>query len=219
MVVSTARDWLGTIGTLAAVVLALFLQLWLPFLRRPKLRVEPFDRRKTSGDWTPDNPDGLNGVWFNMRVHNQGRRDSALNAEVILADAELVGWERASTSDDVPRCDVPLRPFKWSHARDNRADIPAGVTRKIHIGTVRARAEEPMQFEVEVFPALRNSLRNRLAPGRYRFSVAVVASNARARYYSLELDFREPRGTTHDELLESVRLELDERSSNRRRFI
>jgi hypothetical protein len=124
VVIASASAWLSAIGTLIAVVIALFAQFWLPYWRRPKLVVEPFDASETSADWTPDNPGGRKGIWFHLRVRNAGRYSPALNAEVILVGAETLELHTADNPNPAgttpSKSVVPLRPFKWSHVKDSR---------------------------------------------------------------------------------------------------
>jgi hypothetical protein len=65
-----------------------------------------------------------------------------------------------------------------------------------------------VRFKVAAFPALTASERSYVAPGRYRFVLAAVASNARAQHYALMLDFQPPEAYDYPALRSAVTLEL-----------
>jgi len=177
-------EWVGAVGAVGAIAAALFLQLWIPFWRRPKLRI----RSGTTPDPVSDaDNDGIQGEWWDIPVENRGRRDTALAAQVMLTAVESRG------PAPPPELRVPLRSLKWTHLQNAQADVPAGVRRSVELGKVKPKGKGLLLLGV--FPPLRHSKRGELSEGSYRLEFAVVARNARARYYRLDLDLRD--GTLH----------------------
>jgi hypothetical protein len=129
---ANAADWVGAVGAVGAIFAALFLQLWLPFWRRPKLRIPRGAKPDPVSD--ADN-DGTQGEWWDIPVENRGRRDTATAAQVMLTAAE----SRDSSSPLELR--VPLRSLKWTHLQNAQADVPAGVRRSVELGKVKPRAK------------------------------------------------------------------------------
>lgn len=177
-------QWVGAVGAVGAIATALFLQLWIPFWRRPKLRVPSGATPEPVSD--ADN-DRIQGSWWDIPVENRGRRDTAIAAQVMLTAVE----SRDATPP--PKLRVPLRSLKWTHLQNAQADVPAGVMRSVELGKVKPIGTGPLLLGI--FPPLRHSKRGELPEGSYRLEFAVVARNARARYYRLDLDLRD--GTLH----------------------
>jgi hypothetical protein len=181
---ANAAEWVGAVGAVGAIATALFLQLWIPFWRRPKLRIPSGAKPDPVSD--ADN-DGVQGEWWDIAVENRGRRDTALAAQVMLTAAD-------SRAPSPPlKLRVPLRSLKWTHLQNAQADVPAGVRRGVELGKVKPKGNGLLLLGI--FPPLRHSKRGELAEGSYRLEFAVVARNARARYYRLDLDVRS--GTLH----------------------
>jgi hypothetical protein len=190
---SELREWIESLATLAAVVVALFLQLWLPYWRRPKIQM-PIGAQP---DVTTDGSEVV-GKWYDLPVENVGRGDVAREVEVVITSVYVLDAHESSATP------VPHRALKWTHVDDGRSDIPAGFKRGIMIGAAWPaepdRADKPLRFEVGTYPPFAHSKRHVLAPGRYRFELSIVASNARSRDYAFELvldediDVRLPRG-------------------------
>src|SRR4051812_43759685 len=79
--------WLQGIGTVAAVVLALFLQVFLVWLRRPKVRLEVSLDIRDQDLVTASRPEREHYVcWLRARIFVSGRTHSAINAEVVVQD-------------------------------------------------------------------------------------------------------------------------------------
>lgn len=170
---SVGTDWLTAVGTVGAVLVALFLSLAIPYWRRPKLEIP----RGTQPELTEDTSnDGIAGDWWDIPVRNAGRRDSAVGAQVILTNVRV-------ESPNPTR--VPLRSLKWTHLDSGTAEIPAGITRSVELGQFWPKGTGP--FKLEIYPPMKDSKRNELQRGTYHFDLAVVARNARARYYRLDV--------------------------------
>jgi hypothetical protein len=174
------REWIATLATLAAVIVALSLQLWLPYWRRPRIQM----KLGTQPDVTADG-NRVVGKWYDLRVENVGRGDVAREVEVVITNVLAVEAGKASATP------VPHRALKWTHVDQGRSDIPAGFARGIMIGSAwpaePERPDKPLRFEVGTFPRFAHSRRHVLLPGRYRFELSIVAANARSSDYAFDL--------------------------------
>jgi hypothetical protein len=134
------REWIGTLATLAAVIVALSLQLWLPYWRRPRIQMA----LGTQPDITVDGKDVV-GKWYDLRVENVGRGDVAREVEVVITNVLAVD------AGEVSATPVPHRALKWAHVDQGRSDIPAGFARGIMIGAAwpeePERSDKPLRFE------------------------------------------------------------------------
>jgi hypothetical protein len=174
------RQWIGSLATVAAVVVALSLQLWLPYWRRPRIQM----KLGTQPDVTADGKDVV-GKWYDLRVENVGRGDVAREVEVVITRVLAVNDEEMLPTP------VPHRALKWAHVDQGRSDIPAGFARGIMIGSAwpaePENTDKPLRFEVGTFPRFAHSRRHVLLPGRYRFELSIVAANARSSSYVFDL--------------------------------
>lgn len=174
------REWIASLATLAAVVVALFLQLWLPHWRRPRIQM----KIGAQPDVTTDGSDVV-GKWYDLRVENVGRGDVAREVEVVITNVLAITTAGSSATP------VPHRALKWTHVEDGRSDIPAGFGRGIMIGEAwpaePERPDKPLRFEVGTYPRFAHSRRHVLLPGRYRFELSIVAANAQSSDYAFEL--------------------------------
>jgi hypothetical protein len=174
------REWIASLATVAAVVVALSLQLWLPYWRRPRIQM----KLGTLPEVTADGSDVV-GKWYDLRVENVGRGDVAREVEVVITNVLAVDAGKMLATP------VPHRALKWTHVDQGRSDIPAGFARAIMIGAAwpaePERSDKPLRFEVGTFPRFAHSRRNVLLPGRYLFELSIVAANARSSDYAFDL--------------------------------
>jgi hypothetical protein len=176
-------EWAGAILTAGGIALALSIQLLIPWWRRPKLEIEPGARPQPVTDIDNDKQEGQ---WWDMPVRNNGRGETASAAQVMLTGVRRQE-ESTGNGDALRETRVPLRSFKWTHLEDAQAEIPAGVERSVELGKIKPKGQPGRPLTLGIFPRLENSQRADLPDGRYLLEFAVVAKNARARYYSLEV--------------------------------
>jgi hypothetical protein len=172
VIASALTSWLAAVGTCGAVLVALFLQLLMPYRRRPKLVIlnEAVPEATTDTDG-----DGIEGQWWDISVENKGRRDAAVGAQVMLTGVLL---------PEVTEHRVPLRSLKWTHLENAQTEIPAGITRSVELGRIKPKGTG--RLRLGIFPPLEHSSRTELGPGRYSFEIALVAENVRARHYVVD---------------------------------
>lgn len=133
--VRTFAEVLAAIGTVGAVALALFLQVYLANRRRPRLNLS-FSKDLTEEDWVPaEFPDHFD-LLIRVRVNGQSGRDTAHNCQAVLLRV-------ARPHADEYRAAVANRPLQWTDASTDTLSIHAGGWRRLRgkaqMRKVRAR--------------------------------------------------------------------------------
>jgi len=166
---ATTVEWLTAAGTVGAVVAALWLQAALPRLLRPKLEIP----RGAAPEAVVDR----DGIWWDIPIVNRGRGSSAIAVQAMLTDVVVPPGQPP----------IALRSLEWTHVNDSaRVEVPAGIVRRVQFGKKRPRGAPSL--ELGLHPPMGDTPRKELTvPGRYTFSLALVASNALARYYSFSV--------------------------------
>ncbi len=191
---SSLAQWLSAVGTISAVVYALFKDAILAWIRKPRLEVtctkeEPFTSK------TPIIVPGNKGVWtgeayyVRARVENTGKT-RAEKVQVYAAKLAVAGADRTFT--DVPGF-IPLN-VKWSNSpHGSVSPILDGISPKMAAfcdlvaltdlaNPYQARPQHATpnvtiaQLQLEVDPLSGSNL---LAPGTYRVTLRIAAANAR----------------------------------------
>jgi hypothetical protein len=132
----------AAVGTVSAVLVALYLNLWRERRRRPRLTLS-IDPESAEGetwglkwedlDFDPGYPPGQPKVLY-LRVTNETGRSTAQDVEVLLTERTNEGNLDTPTS-----LSFEHRSLAWAHVttEDGRpvtsVSIPSGVTRKIEI--------------------------------------------------------------------------------------
>jgi hypothetical protein len=114
----------GAIGTVGAVVVALFLPDWQRARSRPIVTLA-FDS-VTEDVALHDRPPWV-GVWIRFRVHNRRGRDTARKVRVIVSGVE------PEPGVKLPRDTLAFRELSWAEISTGELDIPAGMERRIDI--------------------------------------------------------------------------------------
>ena len=183
---SGATDWLAALGTVGAVLVALFLQLARPWWRRPQLELLPYDPSPETGDRSlvrpGDKPPARAedaSLWFRLRVTNKGHGSPARNAQVTVV--------RTRCLDPVlePGAVIPTRPLKWADVPAASIEIPAGVTRHLDVASVRRQPGSPAngRLRLELYPRDDNDIRHWLKTGRYELDLVVSADDMKPLQY------------------------------------
>lgn len=162
--------YIGAIGTIGAVVLALFLNVIRERLRRPRLTVSKPSTEHGDLVWFEGEPlkpgsgrKDYYECYLRLRVHATAKRDTARSTRALL-------WKVERPERD-PRLEVPDYLLKWSGPSfDEAVAIPPGMFRRLDL--LRYRKDEDDMF---LTPALlrdqntgtgaRPSARNRLNTG------------------------------------------------------
>jgi|ERR1017187_88131 hypothetical protein len=190
---SSLAQWLSAVGTISAVVVALFKDAILALSRKPRLEVtctkeEPFTSKTpiivsgNKGPWTGE------AYYVRARVENTGKT-RAEKVQVYAANLAVAGADRTYT--DVPGF-IPLN-VKWSNSPHGTVSpILDGISPKMAAfcdlvaltdptNPYQARPQHATpnvtiaQLQLEVDPLSGSNL---LAPGTYRLTLRIAAANA-----------------------------------------
>jgi hypothetical protein len=208
-------EWLTAIGTVGAVVLALFLALYGEQVKRrtlhPLLRLRARVRRPDADKvsrWTQDQHGGVINLgeswYFRLAVSNEGN-DTARDVQMFLARVERKHGHKA----EKVRRFTPMNLI-WSNTDDepkksNRVtrpallrDTPEVYCDLVHIcdpGTRKQQGEDldtvasgegVIGLDVQVATYSKGHL---LEPGTYLFYLTLAASNCRSTHYELEISY------------------------------
>jgi hypothetical protein len=218
---------LTAIGTVGAVVVALYVSVWRDYRRRPKLSLE-FDPAPESADiqildTAPFHPQPQQ-AWVRLRVISERRRSAAEEAEVMIVAARETG----------PRQPVQLSPglqaihtrasslpipiegqlLIWSNSEQVRLNIPPGIHRHVDLLCVtRGRTDDDRfpRFEdgcvIQVKPTP-TDLRHHVRASRFYLELAITARNADARRYGVEVSFDGQWGDDREAIREHLAIEI-----------
>jgi hypothetical protein len=118
-------SYVEAIATLLAVLLALFLQVILVRLRRPRLYVT-LTTDITEEDIAIDDDNGKLNCWIRCKVWAAPRKQPARNAEVFV--------QRVHRPPDAANTrEVPGGALMWSHQEATQVSIPAGTWRRVDL--------------------------------------------------------------------------------------
>jgi hypothetical protein len=187
--ISVIANIFSALGTVGAVVVALFLQHFNVRRARPKLRLE-FSPELHDEDMALVELDQPN-LFVRLKIWAHSGRDAARNVQVLL-----LRMERPATTEPAPV--IPSRNLKWSDTPNEKLDIPPGIWRRVDFLNMWAEPDRddghvllPMlyQYDEPWPPHPRHFLRD---PGRYRAILAIVADNTDSTFWAVAFDY-EPR--------------------------
>jgi hypothetical protein len=164
---------IGAAGTIAAILVALFLPDWQRFRSHPSLTLS-FD--PTSEDVAMIGDKGQPEVWFRFRVTNSSRRETARNVRVMVTDVKALAGSR------MPDQTIPYRELLWADLGVGVIDIPPGVSRRVDIVRIgdrdlaEAKSAEAMNMWLAMWP-YKHSRRDRLGSGRFAVGMVVAGDN------------------------------------------
>ena len=194
---ASLADWIsaigqaaGAVGTVAAVVLALFLPGWQRAKIRPIVTLE-FDR--TSEDIAVHDSPPWASVWIRLRATNRPGRETARKVRVIVSKVEP---EEASV---LPENTLALRELSWSEVRTGELDLPAGMQRRIDVAHVDKKRAAKRNL-VSPWPDLGMGLagwpqryddgRDYLGEGAFRIKLTVAGENLDASEWEIRISFK-----------------------------
>ena len=206
------REWIvaiaaavAAIGTLSAVLVALYRDTWRQRKTRPLLSLH-LDPR-----WSETNRDlfwqqGRSPAhWLRLEVRNGKGRRSAEEVEVLLTAFYAIGGE-----DEAWQPPMDTWPLKWSATRDPQVQIPPDVSRYVDLvrfpaphvsdgggGTSPASPDDELTttgvlcVNREGASAASGSAASDRVFGnhRYRIELAVVARDVDSRTYDMQIEF------------------------------
>jgi hypothetical protein len=184
--ISGVANLFSAIGTVGAVVVALFLQHFNIRRARPRLSLgfsdELYDEDVVLVDL--DNPN----LFIRLKVWADRGRDVARNVQVLL-----LRIDRPVNTAPTPA--VPSRNLKWADTPNEKLDVPAGIWRRVDFLNLWADKTAPdahsllpmlYQYDEQWPPNSRHFLRD---PGTYRATLAVVADNADSTFWAVDFHY------------------------------
>lgn len=174
------------VGTISAVVVALFLQLFRVRRRAPDLSLL-FSPAQEAGDRVLV-AEGNLALYVRLRVSNAPKKDMARNVEILLLH---VGYPPGSVLPGV----MPSRNLAWADVPDQRLSIPSNVYRRVDFLNLWTSAASPGTPQLTPSLAQHNDTwppadRQLLtAPGLYDITLAITAENCDATYWSVKFQF------------------------------
>jgi hypothetical protein len=189
------REWLIALGTVGAVIVALFIAGWQARRidrRRPVLSLsldDAFGLTKETVAYLDSNGE-VNATspayYLRLSVTNENGKDAASAVELFPAQYR----EQSADAADAPTF-ASFPPFAWTHLSRAVVDVPAGVTRLIDLArfALSPSVYAPKDtLELLVTPQP-NDQRHLLAPGDHFLALTLSAHNTDARYYMLIVTF------------------------------
>ncbi len=150
--------------------------------RRPLLKLE---FAPNSLDASPIGTAPYRSYWVRLRVHNSPGRDMAHGVQLLLLNRARLD-EVADASNA-----VPSRPLQVSDTHELQVDIPSDVERRFDLIYVKRRGSSGTSLEQGAVLTIRprsETGRDIVKPGRHRLILALVAENADATYWSVDLE-------------------------------
>jgi len=178
-VIETIAAVIAAAGTLAAVVLALYLQYWQVRRTRPSLSLH-FDPA-TADIAIVDRPPWV-GVWVRFRVANARGKMTARRVGVLVLNV------RRLDGCPVSRDTIPIRELSWSETGRVDMDIPPGMERHIdvvHVDRARTAGESAGKpwpetgMGIALYPRLRDG-RDFLGKGDFEIDLLLSADDTDA---------------------------------------
>lgn len=187
MLVASTMDWLGVLGTLGALVVALALGLGLgDWARRPKLGLHS-DRDNPSDRVVTPDLEGREVGFLRLRVKNTGRstaRDVQVSVASVDQWVETRRWLRT-------RAELDGRPLKWGGSTQSAVDVPPKAERPVDLlaitRDVARQGAIPMSVYIQGDPPA--SRANDLPPGGWRIRLMLSADNFSAEQYEMRVMF------------------------------
>jgi hypothetical protein len=220
----TGAALLGAVGTVLAVILALWLQWFRIERRRPSLTLDfdpTLDRVNVPqrAD-APQEPRDYRSHWVRPRVTNERDGDSAVDVEVVLVRVEARDSETGRSSQR--EHNLEGLSLKWSEVKAEKATLPPGVTRHIdlvHVDNMRVekdgdvvkreedekgRDEAPIRFDVYPTPEAKYY---RVFRPECRVVLALTARDTNPIFYSTVVNYDLERRDIMDEMRENLIVE------------
>lgn len=181
-------DWLTAVGTVAAVVVAVFLQAWISWRargRRPKLSLS-FDRFAYAWERQLD---ATEIRYLRLAVTNARGKHAAEEVEVLVL--KIDGGPRGSGVVDRWFTNAALRWPNLRLADPPRVTVSPDATRYVDVGCWRQSSENQLpRFLFELALDMKpHSEKHLLEPGEYKIEMAVVPRNADSTRWIVTLSF------------------------------
>jgi len=193
---TTVLDWLTAIGTVGAVVVALYIGVIRERRRQPSLsltfeQLDPPDALEVPENRGTEKTTLI--VYIHLLVSNRKGRHAAQDVEVIVTNVREMS-ARDGQSAVRGRITLGDQSLRWSNssqeAKRTYTSIPAGVTRRVDFVRVENGLDEQgrLPLVLDVWPQPVNQ-RTHLRSASLAIELAVTASNADARRYTVVVHF------------------------------
>ena len=137
---SLVASYLEAVGTIAAVLVALFLQVVLVRLRKPELDVRMSVNREDGNVEAWNTRENFAVCFFTVRVHARRERDAATHVRAFL-----VKVVRPSSAAGVGA--FPSAPLDWTrNTGDEYISIPSGTWRRLTLLMYRGSKDSEPEF-------------------------------------------------------------------------
>lgn len=200
---------LTAIGTVGAVVVALYLGPLRDRRRRPVLDLEPGVVQVLNRDTQA--PGSTSLAVASLRVSNRRGRDTASDVEVVVQ----------AVSVDGQQLPLGIRPLLWSQAFGNLLDIGPGSVFDVNLLRVTRMGEEgakraaigyaDINAHAGFFLPSRAEL-DQLPAGTYRFTLSVRGRNLDARIWTVQASFDGVWGEGVDDIGKHLFVQAPERA-------
>jgi hypothetical protein len=196
--IETAATVVAALGTVGAVVLALWLQVYRERRRKPSLRLVYSAADPASEAWAPVYREGHQALWLRFSVCNATGKDTARDVQVLVTRV-VTPRERSEL--------VPGGPLHWTDLRSPTIDLPAGISRKVDVAQLElpASTQAGTVLWLKVSP-VEGDTRHRLEPGSYDVELAVTAQGVDAVFYNAKLDFEDVPEDDPKDLVKHLRV-------------
>jgi hypothetical protein len=194
---TTVWDILTALGTVGAVIVALFLGWWgwrRQRRHRPELTLSHDPRvDRTEEAWG----NGHQAAFVRLAVTNAPGKHAAEETEVLVVALKQIEarrdlYEETGVASWADGRRVNFAPLGWTHIFDRTSlTVAPGIRRTVDLGylTDELHGTDPeVRLALAVNPVPANYL-NLIPPGTWEVTVAVSARNADAVYYSFTLTF------------------------------
>jgi hypothetical protein len=186
-------SYMEAVGTVAAVLLALFLQVVLVRMRRPKVYVT-LSTDVTQGDISVDDGHEKTNCWIRCKVWVTRRTNPARNTEVFVQ--RIIRPPHAVNTREVPG-----GTLKWSHVESTHVTIPSGTWRRIDLLRLwmHQPASEPtltlgLARTTDKEPTSRHRLEDE---GPYQIDFVVAADGVDPSFWRLSFTRQRSDGALH----------------------
>jgi hypothetical protein len=192
----------AAIATVAAVILALYLQIYLVRSRRPVLSLSVSLDPNDEDVVALISPESC-GLWIRVRVSARSGRSTAKNVRVRLMQAT-----RPSAGKNIPP--VPAREFSWADSSESHVEIPAASWRRFDFlrywvelrGEKRRILLPVFQHHRSPFPHNERHWLN--DPGMYRLVLSLTADDIDATVWEISFIHAPDTSGAETDLLSSI---------------
>jgi hypothetical protein len=192
------REWLIAVGTIGAVVVALYVGVIRPRLRRPSLSlgfdgVDEEDAvivQSAAPVKTWQQPT-IDTAYLRLRVCNRESRDTAEDVEVLVERVRELAPRVGNQPSPSPALGNWPLPWSLSDPTTTRLNIPPGVERHVDLAHVyrdepATRGAGPLILDIRPEPVME---RHHLDFGKTEIRLVISARNADSRRYVVVVAF------------------------------